>query len=179
MILPFTATSLFVPPFHCPRPLTSLSPPPTCCPLQARSATATWRGCTTGKRWGPWWCSTWRASPPSRQSCAGRETWTPRWVNGSFYVFNNNEENVTEKYTLKLIIVYLLFCCFNASISTSCLWQVALGNGRPVPAVLLANKCDQRGQGLCSKLPKLENFSKDHGFVGWYETSAKVSQQLC
>ncbi|CAL8241398.1 unnamed protein product [Merluccius merluccius] len=51
--------------------------------------------------------------------------------------------------------------------------KVALGNGRPVPAVLLANKCDQRGQGLCSKLPKLESFSKEHGFMGWYETSAK------
>ncbi|KAG7251228.1 hypothetical protein CRUP_002223, partial [Coryphaenoides rupestris] len=55
--------------------------------------------------------------------------------------------------------------------------DVALGNGRPVPAVLLANKCDQRGQGLCSKLPKLESFSKDHGFVGWYETSAKVGRR--
>ncbi|XP_056431300.1 ras-related protein Rab-38 [Gadus chalcogrammus] len=56
--------------------------------------------------------------------------------------------------------------------------KVALGNGRPVPAVLLANKCDQRGQGLCSKLPKLENFSKDHGFVGWYETSAKDNTNI-
>lgn len=51
--------------------------------------------------------------------------------------------------------------------------KVALSNGKPVPAVLLANKCDQRRQGLCSKLPKMENFSRDHGFVGWYETSAK------
>ncbi len=50
--------------------------------------------------------------------------------------------------------------------------KVALGNGRPLPAVLLANKCDQHG--LCSKLPKLDNFSRDHGFLGWYETSAKV-----
>lgn len=52
--------------------------------------------------------------------------------------------------------------------------KVALGNGRPLPAVLLANKCDQQRHGLCSKLPKLDNFSRDHGFVGWYETSAKV-----
>uniref|UniRef100_A0A3Q2WSS2 Ras-related protein Rab n=1 Tax=Haplochromis burtoni TaxID=8153 RepID=A0A3Q2WSS2_HAPBU len=51
--------------------------------------------------------------------------------------------------------------------------KVALSNGRPVPAVLLANKCDQRRHGLCPKLPKLENFSKEYGFVDWYETSAK------
>lgn len=53
--------------------------------------------------------------------------------------------------------------------------KVALGNGRPVPAVLLANKCDQQRHGLCSKLPKLDTFSREHGFVGWYETSARVS----
>ncbi|XP_055362994.1 ras-related protein Rab-32 isoform X4 [Betta splendens] len=52
--------------------------------------------------------------------------------------------------------------------------KVALGNGTPVPAVLLANKCDQRRHGLCPKLPKLESFCNDYGFVGWYETSAKV-----
>lgn len=57
---------------------------------------------------------------------------------------------------------------------TSWFRQVALSNGRSVPAVLLANKCDQRRQGLCPKLPKLENFSREYGFVGWYETSAKV-----
>lgn len=58
---------------------------------------------------------------------------------------------------------------------SACLYaEVALGNGRPVPAVLLANKCDQRDQGLCPKLPKLENFSRDYGFMGWYETSAKA-----
>uniref|UniRef100_G3NB45 Ras-related protein Rab n=1 Tax=Gasterosteus aculeatus TaxID=69293 RepID=G3NB45_GASAC len=51
--------------------------------------------------------------------------------------------------------------------------KVALSNGTPVPAVLLANKCDQRSHGLCPKLPKLENFSRQCGFVGWYETSAK------
>lgn len=51
--------------------------------------------------------------------------------------------------------------------------KVALGNGRPLPAVLLANKFDQHSYGLCSKLPKLDGFSKDHGFVGWFETSAK------
>ncbi|XP_022617025.1 ras-related protein Rab-38-like [Seriola dumerili] len=56
--------------------------------------------------------------------------------------------------------------------------KVALSNGRPVPAVLLANKCDQRRHGLCPKLPKLENFSREYGFVGWYETSAKDNTNI-
>uniref|UniRef100_A0A3Q1IF94 Ras-related protein Rab n=1 Tax=Anabas testudineus TaxID=64144 RepID=A0A3Q1IF94_ANATE len=56
--------------------------------------------------------------------------------------------------------------------------KVALSNGRPVPAVLLANKCDQRRNSLCPKLPKLENFSKEYGFVGWYETSAKDNTNI-
>ncbi|KAG7256903.1 hypothetical protein CRUP_008742, partial [Coryphaenoides rupestris] len=67
---------------------------------------------------------------------------------------------------------------YQATIGVDFALKVALGNGRPVPAVLLANKCDQRGQGLCSKLPKLESFSKDHGFVGWYETSAKDNTNI-
>lgn len=56
--------------------------------------------------------------------------------------------------------------------------KVALCNGRPVPAVLLANKCDQQRHGLCSKLPKLDVFSREHGFVGWYETSAKDNTNI-
>uniref|UniRef100_A0A1A8D0E6 Ras-related protein Rab n=2 Tax=Nothobranchius TaxID=28779 RepID=A0A1A8D0E6_NOTKA len=51
--------------------------------------------------------------------------------------------------------------------------KVTLSNGRPVPAVLLANKCDQRSHGLCPKLPKLDSFYQEHGFVGCFETSAK------
>uniref|UniRef100_A0A3Q3XAC5 Ras-related protein Rab n=1 Tax=Mola mola TaxID=94237 RepID=A0A3Q3XAC5_MOLML len=56
--------------------------------------------------------------------------------------------------------------------------KVALSNGRSVPAVLLANKCDQWQLGLCPKLPKLESFSREYGFVGWYETSAKDNTNI-
>ncbi|XP_062372318.1 ras-related protein Rab-38 [Sardina pilchardus] len=56
--------------------------------------------------------------------------------------------------------------------------KVALCNGRPVPAVLLANKCDQELYGLCSKLPKLDTFSREQGFVGWYETSARDNTNI-
>lgn len=56
--------------------------------------------------------------------------------------------------------------------------KVALSNGCPVPAVLLANKSDQRRHGLCPKLPKLEHFSQEYGFVGWFETSAKDNTNI-
>ncbi|XP_043911588.1 ras-related protein Rab-38-like [Protopterus annectens] len=52
--------------------------------------------------------------------------------------------------------------------------KVTLQNGKPVPAVLLANKWDQAKNGLSSELPKLDQFCKENGFVNYFETSAKV-----
>lgn len=51
--------------------------------------------------------------------------------------------------------------------------KVCLDNGRPVPAILLANKCDMtdRDRDLMSSL---DSFCKDNSFMGWFETSAKV-----
>lgn len=57
--------------------------------------------------------------------------------------------------------------------------KVSLNNGKSVPAVLLANKSDQSREGLCSQIPKLDTFCKENGFVGWFETSAKVSGLFC
>lgn len=51
--------------------------------------------------------------------------------------------------------------------------QVTLNHGKPVPTVLLANKSDQ----LAYHTPKLDSFCRENGFVGWYETSAKVGKQ--
>ncbi|CAH2225563.1 ras-related Rab-38 [Pelobates cultripes] len=51
--------------------------------------------------------------------------------------------------------------------------KLTLSNGTPVSAVLLANKCDQGKDGLKNNGIKLDQFCKEHGFVGWYETSAK------
>lgn len=48
--------------------------------------------------------------------------------------------------------------------------QVTLNHGRPVPTLLLANKSDQ----VASRLPKLDTFCRENGFVGRFETSAKV-----
>ncbi|KAL0969951.1 hypothetical protein UPYG_G00235050 [Umbra pygmaea] len=93
--------------------------------------------------------------------------------------------NMTRVYYREAVGALVVFDMTRASTFQAVLkWKrdldskVALGNGRTVPTVLLANKCDQLSTGLCSKLPKLENFTKDHGFVGWYETSAKDNTNI-
>nr|XP_060472832.1 ras-related protein Rab-32 [Panthera onca] len=50
--------------------------------------------------------------------------------------------------------------------------KVHLPNGSPIPAVLLANKCDQKKDGGQNP-SQLDQFCKEHGFTGWFETSAK------
>eukprot|EP00300_Choanocystis_sp_HF-7_P001870 c11482_g1_i2.p1 GENE.c11482_g1_i2~~c11482_g1_i2.p1 ORF type:complete len:208 (+),score=44.95 c11482_g1_i2:203-826(+) len=49
--------------------------------------------------------------------------------------------------------------------------KVYLPNGDPVPCILVANKCDLEPR----PVPKEEitAFAKEHGFAGWYESSAK------
>lgn len=51
--------------------------------------------------------------------------------------------------------------------------KMTLADGQSIAAVLLANKCDQ-GRELTNNAIKMDQFCKDHGFVGWFETSAKV-----
>uniref|UniRef100_A0A8C5QGR8 Ras-related protein Rab n=1 Tax=Leptobrachium leishanense TaxID=445787 RepID=A0A8C5QGR8_9ANUR len=51
--------------------------------------------------------------------------------------------------------------------------KLTLSNGTPVSAVLLANKCDQGKDGLKNNYLRLDQFCKENGFVGWFETSAK------
>lgn len=51
--------------------------------------------------------------------------------------------------------------------------KVCLDSGRPVPAVLLANKCDMTGRDG-DLVSSLDSFCNDKGFLGWFETSAKV-----
>uniref|UniRef100_A0A3P9HCF6 Ras-related protein Rab n=1 Tax=Oryzias latipes TaxID=8090 RepID=A0A3P9HCF6_ORYLA len=50
--------------------------------------------------------------------------------------------------------------------------KVKLTNGNPIPAVLLANKCDQKKESP-NNTPLMDKFCKDTGFLGWFETSAK------
>ncbi|XP_023648441.1 ras-related protein Rab-38 [Paramormyrops kingsleyae] len=51
--------------------------------------------------------------------------------------------------------------------------KLSLPNGGGVAAVLLANKCDQGRDVLTNNGLKMEQFCKENGFVGWFETSAK------
>ncbi|XP_028406002.1 ras-related protein Rab-32-like [Dendronephthya gigantea] len=51
--------------------------------------------------------------------------------------------------------------------------KVFLPNGSPIPAVLLANKCDQVTEGLYSNTSQMNEFCAEKGFAGWFETSAK------
>ncbi|CAG5116726.1 unnamed protein product, partial [Candidula unifasciata] len=51
--------------------------------------------------------------------------------------------------------------------------KVQLADGSPVPCVLLANKCDQTKEGLVNNASQMDEFCKEKGFIGWYETSAK------
>ncbi|CAB1343259.1 unnamed protein product [Coregonus sp. 'balchen'] len=49
--------------------------------------------------------------------------------------------------------------------------KVKLANGSPIPSVLLANKCDQKKESF-NNTSLMDNFCKETGFLGWFETSA-------
>ncbi|KAM8831304.1 ras-related protein Rab-32a isoform 2-T2 [Spinachia spinachia] len=50
--------------------------------------------------------------------------------------------------------------------------KVKLANGNPIPSVLLANKCDQKKESA-NNTALMDDFCKETGFLGWFETSAK------
>lgn len=54
--------------------------------------------------------------------------------------------------------------------------KVTLPDGSPIPCVLLANKCDLAKEGLSQT--QMEEFCKDKGFIGWFETSAKENTNV-
>uniref|UniRef100_UPI0037E7B88C ras-related protein Rab-38b n=1 Tax=Semicossyphus pulcher TaxID=241346 RepID=UPI0037E7B88C len=56
--------------------------------------------------------------------------------------------------------------------------KLTLADGQSIATVLLANKCDQ-GRELTNNGIKMDQFCKDHGFVGWFETSAKDNLNIC
>lgn len=51
--------------------------------------------------------------------------------------------------------------------------KVQLPDGSKIPCVLLANKCDQSKEGLVNNSSQMDEYCRDKGFIGWYETSAK------
>ncbi|XP_037543244.1 ras-related protein Rab-38 [Nematolebias whitei] len=89
--------------------------------------------------------------------------------------------NMTRVYYREAVGALVVFDVTRASTFDAVLkWKddldskVTLNYGRPVPAVLLANKSDQ----TASQLPKLDFFCRENGFVGWFETSAKENRNI-
>ena len=54
--------------------------------------------------------------------------------------------------------------------------KVRLPNNAPLPVVLLANKCDLPNPAV--NKDQLDAFCKEHGFVAWFETSAKDNKNI-
>ncbi|CAG4983840.1 unnamed protein product [Colias eurytheme] len=51
--------------------------------------------------------------------------------------------------------------------------KVQLPDGSPIPCILLANKCDQQKEGIVNSPAKMDEYCREKGFAGWFETSAK------
>lgn len=44
---------------------------------------------------------------------------------------------------------------------------------KPIPVILLANKIDMAKEGFVKSASQMDQYCKEHNFVGWFETSAK------
>lgn len=49
---------------------------------------------------------------------------------------------------------------------------------KPIPVVLLANKCDLSREAFCRTPQEMDAYCQEHGFIGWYETSAKDNKGI-
>ncbi|XP_026129454.1 ras-related protein Rab-38-like [Carassius auratus] len=56
--------------------------------------------------------------------------------------------------------------------------KLILSNGQSIATVLLANKCDQNRDFLTDNSLKMDQYCKENGFVGWFETSAKENVNI-
>ena len=86
------------------------------------------------------------------------------------------------KYAIAAIIVYDL--SRPATFDSVLKWfhdvnqKVMLANEKPVPVLLVANKCDLEDAQAHLDSSSLDEFCKEHGFIGWYPTSAKDDQNI-
>ncbi|XP_061327467.1 ras-related protein Rab-32 isoform X2 [Pezoporus flaviventris] len=87
--------------------------------------------------------------------------------------------NMTRVYYKEAVGAFVVFDVTRGSTFEAVLkWKhdldskVLLPNGSPIPVVLLANKCDQKKDGS-QNLTQMDQFCREGGFVGWFETSAK------
>lgn len=51
--------------------------------------------------------------------------------------------------------------------------KVTLADGSTIPTILLANKCDQPKEGVVNNPARMDDYCRERGFSGWFETSAK------
>ncbi|XP_057309512.1 ras-related protein Rab-32-like [Hydractinia symbiolongicarpus] len=51
--------------------------------------------------------------------------------------------------------------------------KVQLPDGKQIPCVLLANKCDQPKEGMVNNSHQMDKFCEEKDFIKWFETSAK------
>ncbi|XP_056140165.1 ras-related protein Rab-32-like [Lampris incognitus] len=89
--------------------------------------------------------------------------------------------NMTRVYYREAVGALVVFDVTRASTFDAVLkWKddldtkLTLNHGKPVPAVLLANKSDQ----MAVQQSKLDSFCKENGFAGWFETSAKENSNI-
>ncbi|XP_058163588.1 ras-related protein Rab-32 [Dasypus novemcinctus] len=87
--------------------------------------------------------------------------------------------NMTRVYYKEAVGAFVVFDISRGSTFEAVLkWKrdldskVHLPNSCPIPAVLLANKCDQKRDGDHSPA-QMDRFCQEHGFASWFETSAK------
>lgn len=88
--------------------------------------------------------------------------------------------NMTRVYYKEAVAAFVVFDVTRASTFEAVeKWKsdldskVFLPNGSPIPAVLLANKCDQVNEGLYNNTTQMNEYCAEKGFAGWFETSAK------
>ncbi|XP_069788349.1 ras-related protein Rab-32-like isoform X2 [Narcine bancroftii] len=93
--------------------------------------------------------------------------------------------NMTRVYYKEAVGAFVVFDIARRSTFDAVLkWKsdldanVKLPNGKPIPAMLLANKCDQDWDGLEKYPATIDQYCKDNGFVGWFETSAKLNTNI-
>lgn len=55
--------------------------------------------------------------------------------------------------------------------------KVYLPDDTPIPCVLLCNKCDLPNR-ITRSQAEMDKFCKDHGFINWFETSAKENRNV-
>eukprot|EP00698_Gefionella_okellyi_P010356 TRINITY_DN2681_c0_g1_i1.p1 TRINITY_DN2681_c0_g1~~TRINITY_DN2681_c0_g1_i1.p1 ORF type:complete len:238 (-),score=41.88 TRINITY_DN2681_c0_g1_i1:65-712(-) len=55
--------------------------------------------------------------------------------------------------------------------------KVTLPDDSPIPVVLLANKCDLKND-IGKSAQQMSRFCEEHGFAGWFETSAKEAKNV-